>query len=114
MLCGIIVRQLSKTPGSKWKESFIKVNLHPDHHETFDKWVKRIDSQLEGEKFFKESDQLLYRAMPAVWKKMKPTLQREVGTYEKSSGIESVKEPMSMWKRSLAPTKLVTHMITAV
>ena len=48
MLVAVICKSINRVPSSKWEESFMKVNLHPDHHMPFDEWLKKIDSQLEG------------------------------------------------------------------
>ena len=49
MLTALVSKAINKVPGKKWGESFMKVNLHHDHCILSDKWVKKIDIQLEGE-----------------------------------------------------------------
>lgn len=90
-LCTIVARQISKTPPDAWVKLFIKVNLHPNKKIPFDEWIKKIAGQLEGEHFLKKGDQSFYRAMPAIWKKMKPELRHEIYStinsfYDKHNG----------------------------
>ncbi len=57
------------------KESWIspceKVNLHPHRRIPIDEWLKKIDAKIQtGERFFKERDNNLFDAMPAVWRNL--------------------------------------------
>ena len=66
MLVAVICKSINRVPSSKWEESFMKVNFHPDHRMPFDEWVKKIDSQLEEGQFFTDGDTSLYCAMPEI------------------------------------------------
>ena len=72
ILIGITIEAISKVDPKVWENSFVKVNLHPDHRVPFVDWLKRIDSKIEtGERFFTKHNSSLYNAMPALWKNMK-------------------------------------------
>ena len=47
------------------------MNLHPHRRIPIDEWLKKIDAKIQtGERFFKERDNNLFDAMPAVWRNL--------------------------------------------
>jgi hypothetical protein len=51
--------------------SFKKVNMQPDHRVLLSEWLDRIREQIfTGERFFKERENSIFDAMPAIWHNM--------------------------------------------
>ena len=68
-ICMVALKRSSK---GAWINSFIRVNLHPDHRLSFIDWIKKIESQVvAGESFFKCRTSL-YDILPKFWKTMTP------------------------------------------
>ena len=64
-----IVAVKASTRGA-WINSFIRVNLHPDHQLSFVDWIKKIESQVvSGGSFFKCRTSL-YDILPQFWKQL--------------------------------------------
>ena len=76
---GIIIHALKDISPKVWEQSFIGVNLHPDHRIPFDDWVKKIDATLQGgERFFHDNKQSMFDAMPVLWKNMTVEVRHKV------------------------------------
>jgi hypothetical protein len=77
---GCCISALLDYPEKDWINSFIKVNMHPDHRVSFKLWLERIEESVKtGEKYFK-GRLTLYDAMPAVWKGLSEKLRRIICT----------------------------------
>ena len=69
-LISVCIVALKRSTRSSWINSFIRVNLHPDHRLSFVDWIKKIESQVvAGESFFKCRTSL-YDILPQFWKQM--------------------------------------------
>ena len=79
-LVAIISIALKDLPGTLWKNSFIRVNLHPHHRLSFGKWIEKIfDKVHTGEtKYYRTNEHSYYDAMPAVWKRVTVERRREL------------------------------------
>ena len=79
-LISVCIVTLKRSTASAWINSFIRVNLHPDHRLSFWDWIKKIESQIvAGESFFKCRTSL-YDILPEFWKRMKPADRANVVT----------------------------------
>ena len=73
------ITALGRVTKTAWISSFQKVNLHPHHRVPIDEWLKRIDAKLQtGERFFKECNNELFDAMPAVWRNLPVEVRHKV------------------------------------
>ena len=77
LFIGLIAAAIAEAPQHPWKDSFKKVNLHPDHRVSFDVWVERISDKLAGEGACEKSFSLC-DALPSVWKKMTTETRHKV------------------------------------
>ena len=90
-LISICIVALKHSTPSAWINSFIRVNLHPDHRLSFLDWIKKIESQVvAGESFFKRRTSL-YDILPKFWRRMTPIDRRTVVTI--IDGFYSSDEP---------------------
>jgi hypothetical protein len=68
-LIAMCIIALKKVDKQSWISSFEKVNLHPHKRIPIDQWLKKIDRRIQtGGRFFKELENNLFDAMPAVWR----------------------------------------------
>lgn len=61
---------LKRSTRSTCSNSFIHVNLHPDHRLLFVDWIKKIESQLVTGEYFFKCQTNLYDSLPQFWKQM--------------------------------------------
>ena len=82
---------LKHSTPSAWINSFIRVNLHPDHRLSFLDWIKKIESQVvAGESFFKRRTSL-YDILTKFWRRMTPIDRTTIVTI--IDGFYSSNEP---------------------
>ena len=88
-----------KIKTSVWKNSFIRVNMHPKFRMEFNAWIHKLEEKgimESGKLFYNNFDCGMYDAMPAFWRRM-PVQSREDFVAAVDTMYRTTQEGQSVW-----------------
>ena len=88
-----------KIKTSVWKNSFIRVNMHPKFQMEFNAWIHKLEEKgimESGKLFYNNFDCGMYDAMPAFWRRM-PVQSREDFVAAVDTMYRTTQEGQSVW-----------------